>query len=61
MRLTRRRFLQGLGAAGAVVRVGLPPLEAAETTPKMRFVLWFNGNGIPESIGSPPRPGPITK
>jgi Protein of unknown function (DUF1552) len=58
MRLTRRRFLQGLGAAGAVVRVGLPPLEAAATTPKMRFVLWFNGNGIPERYWIPAETGP---
>ena len=58
MRLTRRRFLRGLGAAGAIVRVGLPPLEAAATQPKMRFVLWFNGNGIPERYWIPAETGP---
>ena len=66
IRVSRRTFLRGIGAAGALVRVGLPPLEAmfnssgtayaAETATgrivqspiASRFVLWFNGNGIPE-------------
>lgn len=65
--LSRRRFLRGLGAAGAVVRVGLPPLEAmlnstgtayaAESGIPSRFVLWFNGNGIPERYWVPSETG----
>src|SRR5262249_31296404 len=76
IRVSRRRFLRGFGAAGALVRVGLPPLEgmfnrngtayAAETaagrltqTPVgSRFVLWFNGNGIPERYWIPSETGP---
>ena len=53
------------------MRVGLPPLEAmfnshgtayaadagrSHAIPS-RFVLWFNGNGIPESTGFRTRPG----
>ena len=65
--LSRRRFLRGLGAAGAAVRVGLPPLEAmfnstgtayaAESRIPSRFVLWFNGNGIPERYWIPSEAG----
>jgi len=74
--VTRRTFLRGAGAAGTLVRVGLPPLAAmfnshgtayaAETaagrvtqTPvPSRFVLWFNGNGIPERYWIPSETGP---
>ena len=67
-RLARRTFLQGIGFAGAAVRIGLPPLACmfnssgtayaargglAGTTPDRRFVLWFNGNGIPERYWIP--------
>jgi len=55
--LSRRRFLNGAGLAGTAIRIGLPPLQAmfnshgtayaAETSIPSRFVLWFNGNGIP--------------
>src|SRR5262245_9148966 len=64
IRVSRRTFLRGMGAAGAVVRVGLPPLAAmfnshgtayaVEQTPvASRFVLWFNGNGITERYWIP--------
>jgi len=68
MALSRRLFLRG-GLAGSLVRIGLPPLAAmfngegtAYAAPgrtgsraiESRFVLWFNGNGIPEKVlGSP--------
>ncbi|MBM3795771.1 MAG: DUF1552 domain-containing protein [Acidobacteria bacterium] len=69
--LSRRTFLQGLGAAsGAAIRLGLPPLEAmfnpsgtayagetgAAAIPT-RFVFWFNGNGIPEKYWVPRETG----
>ncbi len=71
MALSRRTFLRGTGAAGAAVRVGLPPLDAmfnshgtayaagkeAVAVPS-RFVLWFNGNGIPERYWIPAETGP---
>ena len=60
VRLSRRMLLKGL----TNVVVGLPPLVSmfnsngtayaaagvpAKTTPiEKRFVMWFNGNGIPE-------------
>jgi Protein of unknown function (DUF1552) len=69
MQLSRRRFLRGVSLTGAVVRVGLPPLAAMFTangtayaaaakgaTPgpiETRFLLWFNGNGIPERYWIP--------
>jgi hypothetical protein len=71
MRVTRRRFLQGVSMSGAAIRVGLPPLAAWFTnngtayaaargaqaiTP--RFVFWFNGNGIPERYWIPSTLGP---
>jgi hypothetical protein len=68
--LSRRRFLSGAGALGTAVRVGLPPLEAmfssngnayAADVPQpipSRFVLWFNGNGIPERYWIPEDTGP---
>jgi hypothetical protein len=57
--LNRRSFLRGL-IAGAAVRVGLPPLaRAAERSPvETRFVLWFNGNGVPERYWIPSSTGP---
>ena len=66
--LSRRRLLQGLGVAGAAVRVGLPALECmfnpsgtayaaanrlASKEIESRFVLWFNGNGIIERFWIP--------
>src|SRR6266700_2710170 len=74
VRLSRRTLLKGLTAAHAPVVLGLPPLVsmcnstgtayAAETTPhkaapiEKRFVLWFNGNGIPERYWIPGETGP---
>ena len=72
--ISRRRFLRGVSLAGAVVRVGLPPLAAmlnnhgtayaagaagkvSETAIPTRFVLWFNGNGIPERYWIPAETG----
>src|SRR5262245_44518837 len=69
--LSRRRFLRGVTLTGGV-RVGLPPLaamfnshgtayaaerEAVSAAPS-RFVLWFNGNGIPERYWIPRETGP---
>ena len=71
-RLSRRIFLRGLAAAHGPVIVGIPPLVsmfntngtayAAETAPKAaafdkRYVLWFNGNGIPERYWIPSTEG----
>src|SRR5689334_22962792 len=71
--LSRRTFLRGLGASGAAIRIGLPAFDAmfnsngtayAATDPKgsrsieTRFVLWFNGNGIPEKYWIPEETGP---
>lgn len=73
MQLSRRTFLRGVSLSGAVVRVGLPPLAAmfnsngtayaapAKQDPsgvETRFVLWFNGNGIPERYWIPAETGP---
>ena len=68
-KLNRRSFLRGVGVAGSVIRIGLPPLEAmfntsgtayaagvAKAVPK-RFVFWFNGNGIPEKYWVPRETG----
>ena len=57
-------LLKGMTAAGARIVIGLPPLismfnstgtayaattgEATAKPIENRFVLWFNGNGIPE-------------
>lgn len=68
VRLSRRSLLKGLTAAGAQIVVGLPPLVsmfnstgtayAASTKPiETRFVLWFNGNGIPERFWIPTEEG----
>lgn len=64
--ISRRAILRGAGAAG--VRLALPPLAAmfnthgsayagGETIPT-RFLLWFNGNGIPEKYWIPLETGP---
>src|SRR5437867_3791569 len=60
MPLSRRMFLKGLGLGGSLIRVGLPPLaHAAEKSPaESRFILWFNGNGIPERYWIPAQTGP---
>ena len=69
MLLNRRRFLKGASATGALIRIGLPPLAAmfnsngtayaaadkkkgAEAI-ESRFLVWFNGNGIPERYWIP--------
>src|SRR6266704_1818215 len=72
-RLSRRFFLKGLTATQAPVILGLPPLVsmfnstgtayAAPATTKTapvekRFVIWFNGNGIPERYWIPDETGP---
>jgi hypothetical protein len=72
MRLSRRTFLRGISLTGAAVRVGLPPLAAmftangaAYASPgkrageaiERRFLLWFNGNGIPERYWIPAETG----
>ena len=74
MPLSRRRFLRGISLTGAAVRVGLPPLAAmfnssgtayaaAGKSPgagpiETRFLVWFNGNGIPERYWIPAETGP---
>jgi Protein of unknown function (DUF1552) len=71
IRTSRRELLKGITVAGARITVGLPPLVsmfnslgtayAADATPKpieTRFVLWFNGNGIPERYWIPTEVGP---
>ncbi|MCC6589181.1 MAG: DUF1552 domain-containing protein [Bryobacterales bacterium] len=67
--LTRRRLLKGITLSGSLVRLGLPPLDAmfnphgtayaaaAAQKPETRFILWFNGNGIPERYWIPARTG----
>jgi hypothetical protein len=70
MQLSRRKFLKGVSATGALVQVGLPPLAAmfnfngtayaAGATSKAidkRFLLWWNGNGIPERYWIPRETG----
>src|SRR6266513_5522075 len=77
MPLSRRRFLRGISLTGAAVRVGLPPLAAmfnssgtayaaAGKSPgavpiETRFLVWFNGNGIPERYWIPAETGPDYK
>src|SRR5499427_8096653 len=74
MKIARRTFLRGVSATGALVRVGLPPLAAmfnfngtAYSAPntrvgvspiESRFLIWFNGNGIPERYWIPETTGP---
>lgn len=57
--ISRRALLKGLGATGAVIQMGLPPLEAMAETKSIptRFVFWFNGNGIPEKYWVPRETG----
>ncbi len=71
--VSRRTFLKGLGCSGAMVYVGLPPLEAMFNSSgtayaatgaagnagpiESRFLLWFNGNGIPEKYWIPTETG----
>jgi hypothetical protein len=70
-RLSRRIFLKGLTAAHLPVIVGVPPLismfnstgtayaaDAPGTSAiQKRFVIWFNGNGIPERYWIPSNTG----
>ena len=72
--LSRRTFLRGLTVSQAPVLVGLPALDAmlnangtafaaeppkkVETPVESRFVVWFNGNGIPEKYWIPVETGP---
>src|SRR6202162_2716537 len=71
VRLSRRLFLKGVTATQGRVLLGLPPLVsmfnatgtayAATTAPvpvEKRFVMWFNGNGIPERYWIPDETGP---
>jgi hypothetical protein len=72
VRLSRRSLLKGITAAGARIAIGLPPLvsmfnstgtayadgtTAAAKPIETRFVLWFNGNGIPERYWIPTEEG----
>src|SRR5689334_20898883 len=72
VRVSRRSLLKGLTAAGARIVVGLPPLasmfnalgtayaapaDGAAKPIESRFVLWFNGNGIPERYWIPSEEG----
>src|SRR5258708_30544996 len=70
--ISRRRFLRGVGLSGAMIRIGLPALETmfnsngtayaasgrvGEQRIESRFVVWFNGNGIPEKYWIPRETG----
>ncbi len=72
VRTSRRAVLKGMTAAGARIAIGLPPLmsmfnstgtayaatgEGAAKPIETRFVLWFNGNGIPERYWIPETEG----
>lgn len=72
VRISRRSLLKGLTASGAPIVVGLPPLVSmfnsvgtayaapenqAKREIESRFVLWFNGNGIPERYWIPSEEG----
>jgi hypothetical protein len=73
VRFSRRALLKGLTAAGSPVVIGLPPLVSmfnshgtayaapgpgsVEKAIESRFVLWFNGNGIPERYWIPSEEG----
>ena len=74
VRLSRRTLLKGLSLAQAPIAVGLPPLVSmfnstgtayaagkTEVPIESRFVLWFNGNGIPERYWIPTETGPDFK
>ena len=71
-RVSRRALLKGLTASGARIVVGLPPLvsmfnsmgtayaapaDGLQKPIESRFVLWFNGNGIPERYWIPTEEG----
>jgi len=71
--LSRRTFLRGMGLSGAMIRIGVPALEAmfnlngtayaasgklATSEIETRFLFWFNGNGIPERYWIPRETGP---
>src|ERR1700733_13066337 len=69
-RVSRRRFLRGLSLTASAITVGLPALVAmfnssgtayaAPSAPgpiESRYVLWFNGNGIPERYWIPAETG----
>src|SRR5258708_24483548 len=71
MAVLRRTFLGG-GVGRSIVRIGLPPLaamfngngtayaaagKAGSRAIESRFVLWFNGNGIPEKYWIPRETG----
>lgn len=73
--ISRRTFLKGIGCSGALISVGLPPLDAMFNSRgtayaasgaagslnggsiESRFLLWFNGNGIPEKYWIPAETG----
>src|ERR1044071_8988095 len=70
VRLSRRALLKGLTTAGAPIVVGLPPLvsmfnsvgtayaaDGVEKPIESRFVVWCNGNGIPERYWIPSEEG----
>ncbi len=72
VRISRRSLLKGLTASGTPIAVGLPPLvsmfnsvgtayaapaDRAKPAIESRFVLWFNGNGIPERYWIPSEQG----
>jgi hypothetical protein len=73
VRTSRRTLLKGITAAGARIAIGVPPLismfnstgtayaattnEVAPKPIESRFVLWFNGNGIPERYWIPENEG----
>jgi hypothetical protein len=64
---SRRKFLMGATGMGGVLRLALPIFDAqlnpngtayaAEQPLETRFVLWFNGNGIPERYWIPAEAG----
>src|SRR5260221_7867170 len=71
--ISRRTLLRGMGLSGAMIRIGVPALECmfnpngsayaapskvASSGIETRFVLWFNGNGIPEKYWIPRETGP---
>lgn len=66
--ISRRTFLRGVGITGSTIRLALPPLAvmfnphgtsyAASGPIPTRFLLWFNGNGIPEKFWIPLETGP---
>src|ERR1700750_2142615 len=71
-RISRRKLLKGVGVsiglpplvamfngAGTAYAAEVSPAGAMKETPiESRFVLWFNGNGIPERYWIPAEVGP---